>query len=112
MPMDSYISTQNPQIMKKKLVSYIVSKTNSSKGVEDTDDPGMIRYSAHQYGINSITLKTERDNIPVMDAVNAEYKMIHARTKYLGLHNEYYKDFKIFCNENLNIVNRISSFII
>jgi predicted deacylase len=68
----------------KKLVSYIVSKTNCSTGVEDTDDPGMIRYSAHQYGINSITLETERDNIPVMDAVNAEYKMIHAGTKYLG----------------------------
>jgi uncharacterized protein len=68
----------------KKLVAYIVSKTNCSTGVDDADSPGMIRYSAHSYGINSITFETERDNIPVMDASNAEYKMIKAATKYLG----------------------------
>ncbi|MGB9199898.1 succinylglutamate desuccinylase/aspartoacylase family protein [Methanobacterium sp.] len=74
------ISSEN----EKNLVSYIVSKTKCSTGVEDTDDPGMIRYSAHQYGINSITLETERDNVPVMDAANVEYKMIQAGTQYLG----------------------------
>ena len=74
------LSTHN----ETNLVSYIVSKTNCSTGVDEDDDPGMIRYSAHLYGINSITLETERDNAPVMDAANAELKMIKAGTQYLG----------------------------
>ena len=78
-----YVNSK-PTNKENNLASYIVSKTNCSTGVEDTDYPGMIRYSAHQYGINSITLETERDNIPVMDAANAEYKMIQAGTQYLG----------------------------
>jgi hypothetical protein len=44
----------------------------------------MIRYSAHEYEINNITLETEIDNTPVMDAANAELKMIKAGTQYLG----------------------------
>lgn len=66
------------------LVSYIVSKTNCSMGVDAADDPGMIRYSAHEYEINNITLETEINNTPVMDAANAELKMIKTGTQYLG----------------------------
>lgn len=53
-------------------------------GVDAADDPGMIRYSAHEYEINNITLETEIDNTPVMDAANAELKMIKTGTQYLG----------------------------
>lgn len=74
------VSTKN----EKKWISYIVSKTRSSKGVDKTDNPGMIRIASHNYGINSITLETERDTTPLMSAAEAEFKMILAATKYLG----------------------------
>jgi len=66
------------------ILSYIVSKTGCSKGVDKADSPGMIRIAAHSYGINSITLETERDTTPVMSGAEAEFKMIHAAAEYLG----------------------------
>jgi predicted deacylase len=74
------VSTKN----EKKWISYIVSKTRSSKGVDKADNPGMIRIASHNYGINSITLETERDTTPLISAAEAEFKMILAATKYLG----------------------------
>jgi uncharacterized protein len=68
----------------KKWISYIVSKTGCLSGVDKADNPGMIRYTAHKIGISSITLETERDNISVMVAAEAEYKMILSATKYIG----------------------------
>jgi len=44
----------------------------------------MIRIAAHNHGINTITLETERDSTPVMTAAMVEYKMILAATHYLG----------------------------
>jgi predicted deacylase len=74
------VSTKN----EKKWISYIISKTKCSTGVDKADNPGMIRIAAHSYKINSITLETERDTTPVMSAAEAEFKMILAATKYLG----------------------------
>jgi predicted deacylase len=68
----------------KNWVSYITYKTLSSTGYDSADSAGMIRVSSHNYGINSITLETERDNTPVMTAANAEFKMILAAAQYLG----------------------------
>jgi uncharacterized protein len=70
--------------VEKKWVSYIKSKTHSTSGVDSADSAGMIRIAAHNYGINTITLETERDSTPVMTAAQVEYKMILAATHYLG----------------------------
>ena len=68
----------------KNWISYIVKKTRCSTGVDKADSPGMIRYASHIYGVNSITLETERDSAGVMAAAEAEFKMILAATRYLG----------------------------
>jgi predicted deacylase len=68
----------------KNWIHYIVSKTGCSTGVDKADNPGMIRYASHIYGVNSITLETERDNSHIIAAAEAEFKMILAATKYLG----------------------------
>jgi len=70
--------------IENKWVSYIKSKTYAASGVDSADNAGMIRVAAHSYGINSITLETERDSAPVLTAAIAEYRMIVAATHYLG----------------------------
>lgn len=70
--------------LEKNWIFYITSKTLSATGFDSADSAGMIRVSAHNYGINSITLETERDSTPVMTAANAEFKMILAAAQYLG----------------------------
>jgi len=70
--------------LEKKWISYIVSKTDCSSGVDKADSPGMIRYAAHGKGINSITLETERDSSSIMMTAEAEFKMILSAAKYLG----------------------------
>jgi uncharacterized protein len=79
-----YVNHQSTNI-EKKWVSYIISKTLSSTGFDSADSAGMIRVASHTYGVNSITLETERDSAPVLTAANTEYKMIIAACKYLGL---------------------------
>ena len=66
----------NSTSLEKNWVSYIKSKTLSSTGFDSVESAGMIRVAAHSYGINSITLETERDTTPVMTAADAEFKMI------------------------------------
>ncbi len=68
----------------KNIVAYIKSKTGCSTGVDKADNPGMIRIASHNYGINSITLETERDTTPVNSAAEAEFKLILAAAEYLG----------------------------
>ena len=75
---------QNATAAEKNWVNYIVSKTNCGTGLDAADGPGMIRDAAHSYGINSITLETERDTAPVMTAAMAEFKMLLAAVTYLG----------------------------
>ena len=86
----------------KNLVNYIVSKTNCLTGVDAADSPGMIRDAAHSYGINSITLETERDNLPVMTAAMAEYKMLIAAATYLGLPGTQYQPQVTSTNPKIN----------
>lgn len=86
----------------KNWVSYIKSKTYSSTGFNMADSAGMIRVSAHHYGINSITLETERDNTPVMTAANAEFKMILSAAQYLGFPGTNYHPKVISTYPNVN----------
>ena len=69
----------------KNWVSYIISKTHSSTGFDSADSAGMIRVASHSYGVNSITLETERDSTPIITSAIAEFKMINVACKYLGL---------------------------
>lgn len=74
----------NSTNLEKNWVSYITSKTLSATGFDSSDSAGMIRVAAHSYGINSITLESERDTTPIMTAADAEFKKILAAAQYLG----------------------------
>ena len=74
----------NSTSLEKNWVSNITSKTLSATGFDNADSAGMIRLAAHSYGINSITIETERDTTPIMTAADAEFKMILAAAQYLG----------------------------
>jgi len=93
---------QNSIIEEKNLVNYIVSKTNCSYGVDPADSPGMIRDAAHSYGMNSITLETERDTTPVMVAATAEFKMLLAAMTYLGFPGTNYHPVVTSTNPQVN----------
>jgi hypothetical protein len=79
-----YVNHQSSKF-EKNWVSYIISKTHSSTGFDSVDSPGMIRVASHSYGVNSITLETERDSTPIITSAIAEFKMTNAACKYLGL---------------------------
>lgn len=74
---------RNSSTTEKKWVSYIKSKTYCSIGYDAADSAGMIRVASHRYGINTITLETERDSAAVLTAAQAEYRMIVAAMHYL-----------------------------
>ena len=44
----------------KKWISYIVSKTKCSTGVDKADNPGMIRIASHSYGINKYYIRNRK----------------------------------------------------
>lgn len=93
---------QNSTNAEKNWVNYIVSKTNCGTGVDAADSPGMIRDAAHSYGINSITLETERDTAPVMTAAMAEFKMLLAAVTYLGFPGTQYHPLVTSSNPQVN----------
>jgi len=93
---------QNSTTLEKNWVNYIVSKTDCDTGLDAADGPGMIRDAAHSYGINSITLETERDTTPVMTAAMAEFKMLIAAVTYLGFPGTQYHPLVTSSNPPVN----------
>lgn len=67
----------------EKWASYIAYVSGCTYKIQPLID-GMLRSEAYNFGINTITLEVERDNMDVSIAAKTELKMIKAACEYFG----------------------------
>jgi hypothetical protein len=78
-----YLNPSNTGSNEDKWASYIANMSGCTKK-EQPLQKGMLRTEAYNWGINTITLEVERDNMDISLAAETELKMIIAACRYFG----------------------------